>query len=81
LIRKHETAQNAENIKATTLKVQAKPIDLNSRDSIIGKTMPPADDPELTMPNTVPRRLLNHDVGEVNEAVKMAPEPIELRTA
>jgi hypothetical protein len=45
---------------------------------MIGKTTPPADDPELTIPKTVARFLLNQEVVEVKDAVKMAPDPSEL---
>jgi hypothetical protein len=71
----------AKNINPTTLNVHPKPMVLNKRDSIIGSTIPPAEDPELTIPKTVPRFFLNHDVVEVREAVKTAPEPIELSRA
>jgi hypothetical protein len=45
---------------------------------MMGKTIPPADDPELTMPNTSPRLFLNHEVVEVRQAEKIAPDPREL---
>jgi hypothetical protein len=81
LIKTHEIAINAKNMNPTALKVQLKPIILNRRDSMMGSTMPPAEDPELTMPKTVPRFVLNHDVVDVREAVKTAPEPMELSSA
>jgi hypothetical protein len=71
----------AKNTKPITLIVHPKPMILNRRDSKMGKTIPPADDPELTIPKTVPRLFLNHDVVEVRDAVKTAPEPMELTMA
>ena len=69
---------STRNMKPRILTVQESPIDWNSRVSMIGKTTPPAEDPELTIPKTVARFLLNHDVVEVKEAANMAPEPREL---
>lgn len=54
---------------------------LNKRDSMIGKTTPPAEDPELMIPNTVPRFLWKYDVADVSDAVNIAPEPRELTIA
>lgn len=71
----------AKNMKPTALKVQPKPILLKRRDSMMGSTIPPAEDPELTMPKIVPRFFLNHDVVDVREAVNTAPEPMELSSA
>ena len=80
-MRTHEMAHNARNMNPTTLIVQANPMVLNNRDSIIGKTTPPADDPELMIPKTVPRFLWKYDVADVKDAVNMAPEPRELTIA
>jgi hypothetical protein len=66
-----------KNINPRIRMVQANPIDLKRFVNMIGKTIPPADDPELTMPKTVARFLLNQEVVEVRDAEKMAPDPSE----
>ena len=81
MIRTHEIAHKARNMNPTTLIVHAKPIDLKRRDSTIGRTTPPAEEPELMIPKTVPRFLWKYDVAEVKDAVNMAPEPRELTIA
>lgn len=78
MISRHEIVQKAKNKNPTTRMVQPNPISLIKRDSMMGKTMPPADDPELTMPNTSPRLFLNHEVVEVRQVEKIAPDPREL---
>jgi hypothetical protein len=80
-MRTHEIAHKAKNMNPTTLIVHPNPMVLNRRDSIIGKTTPPAEEPELMIPKTVPRFLWKYDVAEVREAVNMAPEPRELTIA
>ena len=80
-MRTHEIAHRARNMNPTTLIVHAKSMVLNKRDSMMGKTTPPAEEPELMMPKTVPRFLWKYDVAEVRDAVKMAPEPRELTIA
>jgi len=65
----------------TTLIVHANPMVLNNRDNMIGRTTPPAEEPELMIPKTVPRFLWKYDVAEVKDAVNIAPEPRELTRA
>ena len=67
-----------KNINPRIRTVQANPIESKRCVNMIGKTIPPADDPELTMPKTVARFLLNQEVVEVRDAAKMAPDPSEL---
>jgi hypothetical protein len=68
----------SKNINPMIRVVQANPIESKRRVNMIGNTIPPADDPELTMPKTVARFLLNQEVVEVRDAAKMAPDPREL---
>ena len=81
MMRTHEIAHKAKNISPTTLIVHANPMDLKRRDSIMGKTTPPAEEPELIIPKTVPRFFWKYDVADVRDAVNIAPEPRELTIA
>ena len=74
---RHEMPHMTRNMNPRIRVVQANPIDSKRCVNMIGKTIPPADDPELTMPKTVARFLLNQEVVEVRDAEKIAPEPSE----
>lgn len=58
----HEAGiRSPRQMKATVRTVHANPMVLNSFWMMMGHTIPPMDDPEITMPVANPRRWLNQD--------------------